>query len=526
MRTRIFFLREVFFITTILAVIGWLFLANLTTDNQLEAIQKTGVLKIVTRNTPTTYISDKDGKPAGFEYDLAKAFADEIGVEIELVIPDSFGDIFPVIKNHKAHIAAAGLTITESREAEFSFAQPYAYSTPTLIYRVTQGQKKPISLKDLEGKSIEVLADSSHSEIMQKLKAEFPGITWQENSTGNITELLDDVYNKKYRYTISDDIVFNAQKSFFPGLKTAFSMGKSEPIAWMVAKQNDQSLLNALETFFSKPETKQLVTELQDKYFNRENTLTYVDIETFKRDMRTRFCKLEQYFYMAEQETDIDWLLLAAIAYQESHWNPKAVSPTGVKGIMMLTNAAAKEVGVEDRTDPIQSVLGGAEYLTRVMKKIPERIQGDDRIWFALAAYNVGYGHLEDARILTSRAGKNPDLWEDVKQFLPLLTQPKYYKTVKRGYARGYEPVIYVKNIRQYYDLILWQQQLAEIEASKPEPTPAENEGEIVMPGNPEDSDPNLDITPPSAQANPPESGIEAQVLPIAKPAIELHKSE
>lgn len=522
MRKRFFFLREALFIGALLAAGGWLFFGNLNTSTQLEAIQKTGVLKVVTRNTPTTYIFDKDGQPAGFEYELAQAFAAEIGVELELTIPDSFGEIFPLIKNHQAHIAAAGLTITPSREEDFSFAKAYAYSTPTLIYRVTQGQKKPISIKDLKDQSIEVLADSSHSEIMRKLQEEIPELQWEENSTGNITELLDDVYNKKFRYTISDDIVFDAQKSFFPGLKKAFPMGQSEPIAWMTAKQEDQTLLVALNRFFAKPETKQLVKDLQAKYLNHQSNLSYVDIETFKRDLNNRFCKLEQYFYMAEQDTDIDWLLLAAIAYQESHWNPEAVSPTGVKGVMMLTNAAAKEVGVTDRTDPMESVLGGAEYLTRVMKKIPERIQGEDRTWFALAAYNVGYGHLEDARILTSRGGKNPDSWDDVRQFLPLLTKPEYYKTVKRGYARGYEPVLYVKNIRQYYDLMLWQQQLAQIEESKPETSAEENQNEVIPPADPDTSDPDLSIIPQPDNGDLP---VPDQALPVAKPAIEI-KSE
>jgi membrane-bound lytic murein transglycosylase F len=176
--------------------------------------------------------------------------------------------------------------------------------------------------------------------------------------------------------------------------------------------------------------------------------------------MEERFPKIEQYFYMAEQETDIDWQLLAAIAYQESHWNPDAVSPTGVKGIMMLTNDAASEVGVTDRTDPQQSIIGGAHYLVSVMNKIPERIKQPDHTWFALAGYNIGYGHLEDARVLTSRAGLNPDKWDDVKQHLPLLTKEKYFNTVRYGYARGYEPVHYVSNIRKYMKLLSWEVQV------------------------------------------------------------------
>jgi len=123
----------------------------------------------------------------------------------------------------------------------------------------------------------------------------------------------------------------------------------------------------------------------------------------------------------------------------------------------MLTNATANELGVKDRTNPFESTNGGANYLSRMKKRIPARITEPDRTWMALAAYNVGLGHLEDARVLTQREGGNPDKWVDVRKSLPLLTQKKWYKQTKYGYARGHEPVLYVKNIRNYYDLLIWK---------------------------------------------------------------------
>ena len=483
MRLTIFKLKQLLSVLILSLLFGSLILFSESAKTQVDAIQLNGVLRLATRNTPTTYYIDSDGNPAGFEYELAKAFADYLGVELELIIPETFGEIFPLLKNRTAHIAAAGLTITDERKQQYRFSPPYAYSTPTVIYRETQGRNAPESLNDLHGTDIRVLADSSHAELLRGIKASTPALQWQETSNGTVTELLDGVYNKEFDYTISDDLVFDAQKSFFPGLKKSLTLNTPEPVAWMLIKQNDQSLLRALNRFFERIDTQELLVKLKRKYFTRQSHLSYVDIETFRRDLATRFDDLEQYFYMAEQDTDIDWRLLAALAYQESHWNPAAVSPTGVKGIMMLTQAAAREVDVDDRNDPVQSILGGAQYLIRVRDKIPERIQGNDRTWFALAAYNVGYGHLEDARILTARAGKNPDSWNDVKEFLPLLTQAKYYSTVKHGYARGYEPVLYVKNIRKYYDLLIWEMQRAQMAASQPAASPAENEGEIVMPG-------------------------------------------
>ena len=144
------------------------------------------------------------------------------------------------------------------------------------------------------------------------------------------------------------------------------------------------------------------------------------------------------------------------MSYQESHWNPRAKSFTGVRGMMMLTLATAKELGIVSRLDPEQSIKGGAKYLTNLLKRIPDRITHPDRLWFALAAYNVGMGHLEDARVLTDRQGANPDMWVDVKIRLLQLRQKKYYKTTRYGYARGNEAVAYVDNIRRYYDTLVW----------------------------------------------------------------------
>ncbi|MDO6562797.1 membrane-bound lytic murein transglycosylase MltF [Amphritea sp. 1_MG-2023] len=484
MRINSFHIKELLFLLISVSLFLALYLFNEGQRTQVESIQKTGILRVVTRNTPTTYYQDNNGKPAGFEYELLKAFADYLDVELELIIPDSFGDILNLVKDRSAHIGAAGLTITAERKQQFHFSAPYAYSTPTLIYRETQGKTSPKAVSDLENKSIKIIANSSHAELLRQLKQTHDFLNWQETSISGVTELLEDVYEQEIDYTISDDFVFDSQKSYFPGLRKSLALSQPKQVAWLLIKQNDRSLQRATQRFFNLPETQDLLVTLKKKYLARQTRLGYVDIETFRRDLESRFCKLEQYFMLAEQETDIDWRLLASIAYQESHWNPKAVSPTGVKGIMMLTRAAAKEVGVKQRTDPIQSVMGGARYLQKVMGKIPDRIQGKDRIWFALASYNIGYGHLEDARVLTARANRNPDKWSDVKEFLPLLTQRKYFSTVRHGYARGYEPVLYVKNIRNYYDLLDWELQKARIAAAKPSLSPAENEGEIVTPGN------------------------------------------
>ncbi|WP_415900162.1 membrane-bound lytic murein transglycosylase MltF [Neptuniibacter sp. QD48_11] len=445
----------IFLLLCIPGLLSW------NSKTQLGAIIESGAIKLVTRNSPNTYFIEK-GKPAGFEYDLAKAYADHLGVELELVLPDDFSSIFTTMSARDGHIAGSMLTITEERQEKFEFTQPYLKTTTTLIYRQTKGKKAPKDISDLlkPGKKLVVLANSSHAELLQDLKAQYPELTWDETSTFSSTELMEQVQNKEIDYTVVDAVTFDSQKTFFPGLKKGFDLDEPQPLAWMLSPHHDQTLRDSINRFLALESTQTLIESLKEKYFNRSNPLNFYDTTTFKKDMQTRFPKIEQYFLMAEQETGIDWQLLASIAYQESHWDPKAVSPTGVKGIMMLTNAAAKEVNVTDRTDPMQSIIGGAHYLVIVKKKIPDRIPDPDHLWFALAGYNVGYGHLEDARVLTSRAGLNPDKWDDVKKHLPLLTQERHYSTVRYGYARGYEPVHYVSNIRKYMKLLSWEMQV------------------------------------------------------------------
>ena len=192
-----------------------------------------------------------------------------------------------------------------------------------------------------------------------------------------------------------------------------------------------------------------------DKYYGPIQKFDYVDQLKFIERFSTRLPNYESYFRQTAKTYDLDWRFLAAMSYQESHWNERARSPSGVRGMMMLTLDTAKQVKVTNRLDPQQSIQGGARYIRQLIGRIPERIQEPDRIWLALAAYNVGFGHLEDARIITEIQGRNPDKWQEVKTSLPLLTQQKWYKQTANGYARGNEPVKYVDNIRKYYNTLV-----------------------------------------------------------------------
>ncbi len=189
--------------------------------------------------------------------------------------------------------------------------------------------------------------------------------------------------------------------------------------------------------------------------------LAWWETRRFYHHIETRLPLYQQQFERVAQAYGISWTLLAAQAYQESRWDRYAVSPTGVRGIMMLTRNTASSLGIQNRLDPTKSIEGGARYFWKLEKRLPTHIGKPDRIWIALAAYNVGIGHIKDAQYLALHKGKNPNSWKDLKTVLPLLAKKTYYKSLRYGYARGWEPVQYVKRIRAYHALL--EQYLREI---------------------------------------------------------------
>lgn len=177
--------------------------------------------------------------------------------------------------------------------------------------------------------------------------------------------------------------------------------------------------------------------------------------EIFLERTEKRLPKYKVLFKEAGQNLNINWKLLAAISYQESHWNPNAVSKSGVKGLMMLTEETSKEVGVNQRTDPRQSIVGGAIYLKKIYERLPNSITGSDRTWLSLAAYNIGYSHVLDAIKVTELLGHDHNSWEDIRNTLLLLSREEYYNFTKFGYIPGEEVRNYVQNVRVFYETLV-----------------------------------------------------------------------
>ncbi len=422
----------------------------------LGQVQATGELRVVTRNSPTTYYIGAEG-PLGPEYELARGFARSLGVRLEISVADGLGDILPALNDRRVDLAAAGLTVTPARRATMAFGPPYQAVEQYVIYRV--GSAKPRKPAALVGARIQVMDDSSHEESLRRMQRAFPALDFDEDPDVEPDELMHRVATGQIDYTIVDSNEFDISRWFHPEARIGFILDETDELAWAFRRGYDDSLRDAASAYFAGLEADGTLAALKNRYYGRARNarFDYVGTRQFLRHIESRLPFYRRHFEEAAAMTGIDWRLLAAMGYQESHWDPNAVSPTGVRGIMMLTRATARQLGIEDRTSPRDSILGGARYLVRIRKKIPARIPEPDRTWMALAAYNVGFGHLEDARILTQRDGGNPDSWADVRKRLPLLAQKRYYSTVKRGYARGREPVIYVANIRSYVDILKWK---------------------------------------------------------------------
>ncbi len=413
----------------------------------LDQIHALGELRVVTRNSPTTFYYGANERH-GIEYELARAFADHLGVNLRLTTADQFWQILPEVTSGRAHIAAAGLLATEQRENMVSFGPGYQNVRAQLIYHM--GTAPPDTLADVVGRSLEVRAGSSHVGMLYRALETAPDLSWAENRTSDSEALIRRVAEGTIDHAVVNSNEFEILRNYYPEVRVAFDLETEGQLAWALPKGADD-LREAVDEFFATMRATGDLDRILDRYYSAVPEFDFVDSRAFMSHLNERFPRYRASFVAAERATGIDWRLLAAIAYQESHWDPEAVSPTGVKGLMMLTAQTAAMMNVEDRLDPHESILGGARYLAEVVDKFPERIPEEDRLLMAIAAYNIGFGHIEDARIITESMDADKDSWDAVREHLPLLADNGWYPHLKRGYAQGAVPVQYVDNVRYYY---------------------------------------------------------------------------
>ncbi len=437
-----------------IAVSAALLLATCTPlPGVLNQIKILGELRVVTRISPLAFYRGADELPEGPEYDLARRFADELGVKLVIAPVRSYADIYSALATGHAHLAAAALKIPAKPIADVAFGPVYQRVREHLVYR--RGALRPSSLAAIGNGDLEIAAGSSHAKTLRAARDTLPGLAWVENASTDSQALLNGVADGSIDYTIADSTEFAIAHDAHPDLRIAFDFPGSQSLAW-AAGTRDTNFLREVSSYFSRMNTDGELAGIVKRYYGRSEDMQFVATRGFLQHLQSRLPLYKKWFEEAAEQSSQDWRLLAAIGYQESKWNPGASSAAGAKGLMQLTTDTATAANVKNPSDARQSILGGARYFGQVYAKIPAHVPEPDRTWFALAAYNIGYGHLEDARVLAQKAGRDPDSWGDVREFLPLLEQEAWYTQTENGYARGWEPVRYVDNVRDYRDMLEW----------------------------------------------------------------------
>ena len=435
----------------LLSAIGiylWLLARPVNQVDGLERVQEAGKIRVITRNNSNCYYIYRD-RPMGFEYELAETFADHLGVGLEIITAD-WNDMFRLLATGRGDLIAASLTITPAREERADFSDSYMSVQQHVI--VHKHNYKVRSVDDLSGRTVHVRKGTSYEVRLKELADSGIDIEIVLRDNVPTEELIRQVAEKEIEITVADSNIALLNRRYYPAVRMAFPIEEKQSLGWAV-REGDDKLLAEVDAFFDTIEANGQFGKIYQKYYANVDIFDYVDLRKFHQRIRTRLPKYDEIIKKESRKYGFDWRLVAAVAYQESHWDPRARSYKGVRGLMQLTLTTAKEVGVESRLDPVQSIEGGVKYLRKIYDRFDE-IEGLDRMLFALASYNIGYGHVRDAQKIARDQGLDPLKWASLKKTLPLLRQKKYYKSTKYGYCRGTEPVRYVERILTYYDIL------------------------------------------------------------------------
>jgi len=418
----------------------------------LKQIKEKKVLHVILLNSLSTYYIGSDGKQ-GFEYDLLKSYADSLGVKLKITTVQTTKEAIELSKTIKPDITSASFAKTPLREKSFNFGPSYSEIQEQVVcYRGMQNSRFPRGIDDLAGLSLMIGEDTSYSETIQNLKDDSFDINATLTSKFSSEELLEKVASHEIDCTIVDSNIYAINLKYFPDISLAFTISEREQLAWLLA--DDEDLKRDIYSWLNNFNQSGSMAELKDHYYSHLLFFDYYNATVFYKRVKSRLPKYKKIFQDAGKDYGISWTLLASISYQESHWNPNAKSFTGVRGLMMLTNKTAKLLGVKNRLDPKESIVGGTRHIKQMIKFVPKGVVGENRLKFALAAYNIGLGHIHDAQSLARKLNLDAHSWNNLKKTLPLLSDKKHYKTLKYGYARGSEAVKYVEAIYNYKDML------------------------------------------------------------------------
>jgi membrane-bound lytic murein transglycosylase F len=273
------------------------------------------------------------------------------------------------------------------------------------------------------------------------------------HSDATTEELVEMVAESEIAITVADSNIARLNRLHLPDIRSAFPLSPPKSLGWAVRKGNKE-LLEAINGFFRQIEKDGTLNEIYSHYYGNGDHLKHGDLRAFHELIETRMPLYRPIIKNFAREYGFDWRLITAMIYQESLFDPDARSYTGVRGLMQVTQRTADEMGISDRTDPEQSIRAGVRYLADLYRRFDDVENKENRLLLSLASYNVGYGHVRDAQELLRRTDRDPNSWPSLREALPLLGKPEYFRDTEFGYARGTEPVRYVDNVMIYYDIL------------------------------------------------------------------------
>jgi membrane-bound lytic murein transglycosylase F len=422
---------------------------NPPSSGSLKNIRRVGEITVLTRNNANCYYLYRD-QAMGFEYDLAKAFADYLGVSLNIKIASRWDKMIPQLLNGEGAFVAANMTHTPSRAKKVVFSDSYLFiHQHILVHRHNRHIQTP---EDLAGEVVHVRRGTSYQEQLEKLKNNGIDLEIKLHDDVPTEELIRQVARKKIRITIADTHIARLNRRYYPEIIIAGVISDKESLAWAVHPKA-KKLQKEINRFFKKIKKDGTFQEIYTTYFSEIEKFDFVDLRKFHRRLKSHLPRYLDTIKNAAKQHGFDWRLIASQIYQESHLNPYAVSPAGAKGLMQLIKPTALSLGVKNRFNPSQNIHGGVRYLKQLYDFF-DNASDTDRLYLALAAYNIGKAHVLDARKLARDMKLDPNKWRSLKETLPLLRFPKYHQAATYGYCRGTEPVRYVKRIRVYYDIL------------------------------------------------------------------------
>lgn len=407
---------------------------------------------IAVRNTANFY-SDSDGGYSGLTVDLVNDFARSLRLKSRFIVMQNQDQVLQAIIAKQGHLAI-GLNLPKLLQRNVHTGPAFLRTQYQVAYHTNQ--RKPKNWQSLINANIVVPKASIYDAQLSIIKQEIPDLAWSIKNVSS-DSLLKQLAKGDIKFTVSDSFRIKRAKLFHPTIKAAFTLARTTTNQWVFPKHSGNSFKIKIKKFFARIKNDGTLARLIDKHNGHLNQISAGDVYFFQKKIEQRLPVYRKYFQYAETLTEIDWRLIAALGYQESHWRPHATSPTGVRGLMMLTEKTAKRMRVKDRLNSQQSIIGGAQYLMWLKNKLPDKIKEPDRTWMALAAYNQGYGAILDARKLARRLKLNPDYWFNIKKTLPLLNQRAYYETAEYGPVRGKEAVKLAESVRAYFDILKQQ---------------------------------------------------------------------